>query len=179
MSVGVLGKRYASALMDLATAADSVDRIGRDLRDAAATYADSRELRSLFENPSFSQDVRRGILKEIAAQAKMHDHVRDLLQLLSDRHRMSSLPEIADAYDALAEQRSGRLRAEVVSATELPDSYYTELASALSGLTGKEVEVVKGTDPSLLGGVVTKIGDQVYDGSLRNRLAELQDELLK
>ena len=179
MTISILGKRYAKALYDLVAGAGSVDKAGRELADFANSFAESRDLRSVFENPSISHEARRRLLRELATQMGLGDHVRDLLQLLSDRRRMSHLPEIADAFQAMIEQRSGKVRAEVTTAAELPPGYYTELERVLSGVTGKQVVLTHKVDPSLLGGVVTRIGDQILDGSLKSRLSELKDELLR
>jgi F-type H+-transporting ATPase subunit delta len=179
VSVSVVGKRYARALLQLAVDANAVDRIGRDLRDFANSWQSSRELRAIFENPSIAQATRATILKDLAQSAGMHDHTRDLLRLLSDRQRLSYIGEVADAFDALAETRSGKLHAEVTSASELSPSYYAELQNALQAATGKPVVLVHKVDPSLVGGVVTKVGDRIFDGSLKSRLSELRDELLR
>jgi F-type H+-transporting ATPase subunit delta len=98
--------------------------------------------------------------------------------LLSDRQRLRHAPEVADAFEAMAEARSGRVRAEVTSATALSPAYVSELERTLSTVTGKQVVLSQKVDPSLIAGVVTRIGDHVYDGSLKSRLAELGDELL-
>ena len=179
MSISILGKRYAKAVYDLTGPAGTVDRAARELSDFAKSFSESRGLRSVFENPSVSHEARRRLLREIATQMGMSDHVRDLLLLLSDRRRMAHLPEVAEAFQAMIEQRSGKVRAEVTTAAELPPGYYTELERVLSGVTGKQVVLTHKVDPSLLGGVVTRIGDQILDGSLKSRLSELKDELLR
>jgi F-type H+-transporting ATPase subunit delta len=179
MSIGVVGKRYAGALLQLAIEAQAVDRIGVDLRDFAATWAQSRDLRAAFENPSVSQQTRATILRDIAQQTGMHDRTRDFLLLLSDRKRLGHLAEVSEAFDMLAEARSGKVRAEVRSASALPESYFRELERALRAATGRDVVVVHEVDPSLIAGVVTKVGDQIFDGSVKNRLVELRDELLR
>ncbi|MDH5675025.1 MAG: ATP synthase F1 subunit delta [Myxococcales bacterium] len=179
MSISVVGKRYASALLQLATEAKAVDRIGKDLSDFAASWKEAKDLRSVFENPGVSQSQRRAVLTDLARAATMHQYTRDTLMLLADRRRMRHVPEVAEAYQALSEARSGRVRAEVVSAAELPAGYYRELERTLREVTGKEVVLERSTDPSLIGGVVTRVGDQVFDGSIKNRLAELSDELLR
>jgi F-type H+-transporting ATPase subunit delta len=179
VTVSVLGKRYANALLNLAGDAQAVDQIGRDLRDFATAFESSKDLRNVFENPQISQQTRRQILKDLAASSGMHDKVRDTLSLLSDRSRIRNVAEVADAYEAMAEARSGRLRAEVTTATQLPDSYFTELERTLQQITGREVVLVRKVDPSLVGGVVARVGDQVFDGSLKNRLSELKSELLR
>ncbi|MBN1656130.1 MAG: ATP synthase F1 subunit delta [Deltaproteobacteria bacterium] len=177
MTVGILGKRYASALLQLAIESNAVERIGRDLSDFAATWKQSRELHAVFENPEFGIEVRRTIIRDIASQAGMNALVKNMLLLLSDRRRMRYILDIVDAYQTMAEERSGRVRADVITATDLPESYFAELEKTLQSIVGKQVRIVRKKDPELIGGVVTRIGDQVFDGSIRNRLIELKDEL--
>jgi F-type H+-transporting ATPase subunit delta len=178
MSVGVVGKRYAKALLQLAIEANAIERIGRDLRDFAASWEANRELRAAFENPNVSQRSRSDILRDIAQQTGMHEHARHLLLLLSDRQRLRYVTEVADAFDAMAEVRSGKVRAEVTTATALSPAYFAELERILSAVAGKQVVLVHKVDSSLIAGVVTRIGDQIFDGSVKSRLSELKHELL-
>jgi F-type H+-transporting ATPase subunit delta len=177
MTTSILGRRYAAALFALAEQAGSIDKVGQDLRDFAASFQSSRELRSVFENPSVGAQSRRQILRDIAAQSGMDPLVRDTLLLVSDRGRMGQVSDIASAYQMQAEARSGRVRAEVVTASELPEAYFQELQRTLERVTGKKVSVSRRVDASLLGGVVTRVGDQVFDGSLRHQLDGLVHEL--
>lgn len=179
MTVSVFGKRYANALLQLAVEGGSVDIIGRDLRDFAEAWETSKDLRDVFENPQVSQLTRRQIIRDLALQSGMHATVRDTLSLLSDRKRLRHVGEVADAYEAMAEARSGRLRAEITTAAELPAGYFAELEKTLREITGRDITLVRKVDPSLVGGVVARVGDQVFDGSLKNRLAELKTELLQ
>jgi F-type H+-transporting ATPase subunit delta len=179
MTVSVFGKRYANALLQLAVEGGSMDIIGRDLRDFARTWETSKDLRDAFENPQVSQLTRRQIIRDLAAQSGMHATVRDTLSLLADRKRLRHVGEVADAYEAMAETRSGRLRAEITTAAELSDAYFAELEKTLREITGRDITLVRKVDPSLVGGVVARVGDQVFDGSLKNRLAELKTELLQ
>lgn len=178
MSANVLGKRYAAALLHLADEAGVVERVAKDLSDLAATWAASEPLRQVFVNPKFNADVRRNVVRDVVSAAGAHKLVLDALLLLSDRQRIRYLSDVSAAYSELAEARTGTIRAEVISAAELPASYGDEVKKALEAATGKKVVVVRRTDPSLIGGVVTRVGDRVFDGSIRNRLAELKSELL-
>lgn len=177
MTTGILGRRYASALLSLAEQAGNVEKVGQDLRDFTSSWNDSRELRAAFENPIVGQEARQKILRDIAAESGMEALVRDTLLLVSDRNRMRHVGEIAEAFQILSEARSGRVRAEVVTASELPPAYYQELQRTLERVTGKKVSIAKQVDPSLLGGIVTRVGDQVFDGSLKHQLEELKGEL--
>jgi F-type H+-transporting ATPase subunit delta len=177
VSAGLIGQRYGSALLQLAIEANAIDRFGRELNEFSAMLKEGRELRALFENPAFSAETRRAFLREVATRMAMSTQVRNLLLLLSDRRRMRYLPDIVETFFALAEERSGKIRAEVTYASDLPEGYFFELSKVLEGLTGKQVTIVKKQDPSLIGGVVTRVGDRVFDGSIRNHLIEIRDEL--
>jgi F-type H+-transporting ATPase subunit delta len=177
MTTSILGRRYATALFSLAEQAGSIEKVGQDLRDFASSFHGSRELHNVFENPSIGVKQRQQILRDIAAQSGMDPLVRDTLLLVSDRGRMGQVEDIVSAYQAHAEARSGRVRAEVVTAAELPEAYFSELQKTLERVTGKKVSVARRVDPSLLGGVVTRVGDQVFDGSLKHQLEGLKHEL--
>jgi len=177
VSISILGRRYANALLALAAEQSTVDMVGRDLADFARVWDENKDLRTAFENPSVSLDARRKILREIAETSGMQPLLRDTLLLVSDRGRLSHLPEIAESYEVLAEERSGKVRAEVITATALPQEYFDTLRQTLERVTGRQVVVVSRVDASLIGGVVTRVGDQVFDGSVKHRLDELKQEL--
>jgi F-type H+-transporting ATPase subunit delta len=177
VKLSTLGRRYATALYTLADQAGQLEAARSSLRDFAATWENVRELRSVFENPSVSAETRRNVLRDIAQQSGMNPIVRDTLLLVSDRRRLPHLPEIVDAFEALAEKRAGHVRAEVVTATELSKEYFDGLQRTLEQATGKQVVLTTRVDPSIIGGVVARVGDRVYDGSIQYRLNELRDEL--
>jgi F-type H+-transporting ATPase subunit delta len=177
VTTSLIGRRYASALLALSEERSVTEVIGRDLRELAASWHDSRDLRNAFENPSVSLDSRRKILRELAEASGMNPLLRDTLLLLSDRGRMTHLPEVAEAFEILAAEKSGSVRAEVVSATELPAEYFEGLRRTLEQVTGKHVVVSSRVDASLIGGVVTRVGDQLFDGSVKHQLNQLKDEL--
>jgi F-type H+-transporting ATPase subunit delta len=100
------------------------------------------------------------------------------VNLLADKGRLGHLDDVLQALEQLAEAETGRVRVEVVSAKPLSDAYYARLVEKLQRVSDRKVVLVKREDPSLIGGVVTRVGDQVFDGSLSNRLSELRETLL-
>jgi F-type H+-transporting ATPase subunit delta len=176
-----VGKRYATALYELAEGkADEglVAKLGEDLRRVADAWEANEELRGVFQSPQFAVEQKREVARALAERLGAHAMVTNLAQILADRGRLVHIVEIADAYDRIAERRSGRIRAEVVSAIALPEEYYTRLTETLKQATGKDVVLVRREDPSLIAGVVTTVGGRVFDGSLKNRLRELRSELM-
>lgn len=178
MSASTLGRRYAKALLSLAEEQKQIEKIGRDLVDLMSTWNASDELRTVFENPTFSADVRTELLKSLTQKMGLSPLLSNLLRMLSDRRRMRFLPDLAEAYHELAEAKSGRVRAEVITAGDLPESYFTELQRTLESVTGKKVALVKRKDPSIIGGVVARVGDRVFDGSVRTRLSQIREGLV-
>lgn len=173
-----VGKRYATALYELAHESGAVDPIGKGLANFANAWASSEELRHVFENPQFSAEAKKQLVQTLAARIGAPPLLKNTLMMLSDRRRLKHIGEIAEAYRRIAERRSGSIRAEIVTASKLPDSYYAELVKRLEQTTGKKVVLVRREDPSLIGGVVTTVGGRVFDGSLKNRLRELRTKLL-
>lgn len=178
MIAGAVARRYSKALLELATERGDVERMVVELAALAQSWDESRELRSVFHNPSFDGEVRRRVIDALAERMGVSVAVKNTLCILSDRRRMRHLPGIASAFTSLAEARTGSVKAEVITATELPEGYYFELQRTLEAVTGRRVRLVRSQDPSLIAGVVTRVGDRVIDGSVKNRLAELEDELL-
>jgi F-type H+-transporting ATPase subunit delta len=177
MSIGALGKRYARAILELATEADQLDLVGRELSEFAAQYAGSSELQALFASPSVTPAVRKAVLADVLQSTGVSLLTRNSILYVADGGRLAALPAIARSYNELAEQTSGVVRAEVTSAAPLSDAYYAQLHKTLEQVTGHRVTLDKKTDPSLIAGVVTRVGDKVLDGSIRARLADLKDSL--
>ncbi len=177
MSSLALGRRYAKALIGLAEEAGSVDAVGQELRAFCAVWNESKELRELFENPAIPADASRQVLAKLAERLRLSGPVRNALFILADRKRLRFVPEVTEAFQNLSEARGGQVRATVTTATELPESFFGRLRRTLHEATGKEVVLTQRVDPSLVAGVVAQVGGKVFDGSVRNRLQEMKEEL--
>jgi F-type H+-transporting ATPase subunit delta len=173
-----VARRYAKALFELGVDAGTLPALVSEVQAIADAYAESSELRSALQNPLVAHAAKRAILSEIADLAKASTIVKNAILLIGDRRRMHALPAIAQLLHEMSDLREGVLRAEVTTATRLGDAYYARLQAQLEKMTGKRVVIDKKEDPSLVAGVVTRIGDTVIDGSLRTRLHEMTLALL-
>lgn len=179
MVSGSLARRYARAFVQLGVSAGNLDQLGADLRKFAAAMKSSAELVSSLTNPAIRRADRRKVIDALLAHFKAAAATKNLVTVLLDGERIATLPMISREVDAMIEARAGRVSAEVSSATELTPAQLAQLTTVLERLSGKKIDVVKRVDPSLIGGVVAKVGDVVYDGSLRSQLHLLRDELTK
>lgn len=178
MSNATISRRYAKALLELAEEAKQTPAVHKALAAFAETWASSDTLRDLFENPSVSAESRGKVLDQVATRLAAPPLLKNTLKLLADRGRMALLPELAAAFNGLAQTATGQVEAEVTTASPMPEKYYLELQKVLEKVTGKKVLVVRKQDPSIIAGVITRVGDKVFDGSVRNRLTELKEQLL-
>ncbi|MGE0547979.1 MAG: ATP synthase F1 subunit delta [Kofleriaceae bacterium] len=179
MVTGSLARRYARAVMQLGTQGGNLDRISNDLRTLAKAMRESPELVSSLTNPAIRRADRKKVVDALLQRVIAQPQTKNLVLLLLDGERMSSLPAISRELDAMVEAKGGRVTAEIVSAKPLDPSQLSQITAALEKLSGKKVDATRREDPSLLGGVVAKVGDKVYDGSLRTQLRNLRDELTK
>lgn len=178
MVTGSLARRYARAVLALGQAHGNLDQLGAELRTLARAMKESVELVSSLTNPAIRRADRRRVIDALLQRVGASPHTKHLVYILLDGERLASLPSISREVDAMIEARSGRISAEVTSARPLEAGELGQITAALEQLSGKQVSVTRREDPSLLGGVVAKMGDTVYDGSLRTQLRNLRDELI-
>lgn len=178
MSALALGRRYAGALLELAMENNALDAVRKDVAALRSAWEGSEELRQFVRNPSLPRALAKQTAVALLDRIGAHTLTRNTVAFLADRGRLAQLPDVLDALDLLAEARSGQVRAEVTVAVPMPDTYYDELRRKLEAITKTRVVLDKKEDPSLIGGVVARVGDLVFDGSLKNRLDELKETLL-
>ncbi len=179
MSAGSLSRRYARAVMDLAVAKGMVDKLGHDLRALATAYKTSPELAAVLANSSFPKAQRKAILDAVLVRIGAIDLLKTTTALLLDKERLAIIPDLAREIDAMIEARAGKVAAEVTSAVELTPAQLAQVTASLERMSGKKVVITRKVDPALLGGIVAKVGDVVYDGSARTQVRTLRDQLAK
>jgi F-type H+-transporting ATPase subunit delta len=179
LTAGTVARRYARALADVAAAGGELERVQGELEGFDRLLADRREVGQFLRNPGVPRPAAIQAADRIAEAMGAGALTRRFLRLLLQAGRLEALRPILDAYAALADQRLGRLRAEVVTAVALPEAQLAQLRERLGQVTGRQVYLTVRQDPSLLGGLVTRIGSQVYDGSLKTQLARMRHALLE
>ena len=169
--------QYANALADIALAQGAAGPALKQLADFGGAYAESPELRTFLASPAVTIEDKHGVIEKIVARLGASKIIRNFLFLIADNRRTAILPETVAAFEQVVRQRQGLAEAEVSSAVELSAGQKAELAKAMERLTGKKIEAKYSIDRELLGGAVVRVGDTIYDGSLRGRLNEMREHL--
>jgi F-type H+-transporting ATPase subunit delta len=174
-------RRYATAIVEsAATQGEAVlEQVTRDLEEFSAMVDGSQDLRHVLLNPIFTAKERTGALGAVLARVTLSDLSRRLLILLGERNRVSLLADVARNVRRLADQRAGRVRAEIEAAAPLTAEAKELLRRALERRTGRTVEMTVTVDPKLLGGLRARVGSMVLDGTLRSQLDGLREQLLR
>jgi len=169
--------QYANAMADVALVQGVAEPASKQLHDFGAAYAESTELRTFLASPAVSLEAKHAVLETIVARLGASKIIRNFLFVLTDHRRTQLIPEVVTAFHQVIRYRQGIAEAEISSAIELTGAQKKEMAATLAQLTGKKIEAKYALDPALLGGVVVRIGDTIYDGSLRSRLNEMRARL--
>jgi F-type H+-transporting ATPase subunit delta len=178
VSQAAISERYARAIFELASETGDLSAVTEQIRKFAETFASSAELQTALSNPSVGEASRDGILKDIGASIGASTTTINAIRLMARRGRLSALPDVATMLTTLADEKAGVIRATVTSAKPLPESYYQNLTRELEQRTSRKILLERKEDPTLLAGIITRIGDHTIDGSVRGRLAALERQLL-
>ena len=177
ISHGLFARRYAGVLFDVVEPRGRTAKALEDANALAATVAGSLELRQVLENPSIAIAKKHAIADAIAAQLGVGEEVRRMLDLLADRDRLGAIGEVAAAFVDRVNEARRTVEADVVTAAPLTDDRRAALAQALGRAAACEVTIRERVDPSIIGGVVARVGSLVFDGSVVRQIERLKERL--
>ena len=167
---------YAAAIFEVAKAEGELERVGDELFRIARAFESSSELRAALTDRRLPLERKQGIIDDLLG-GKTSSLAVNLVNFVVGVGMASDLPAIADRLAERAAAERNKVLAEVRTALELDDETIGRLGESLSRATGKDVEVKTVVDPSIVGGIVAKVGDIVIDGSLSHRMQELRETL--
>lgn len=174
MTSGVAG-RYATALFEIARDGNLLDEVERDIRELETIHANSADFREILANPVYSREEQGRALAAIAAAAGLGPTVTSTLGLMARNRRLFVLPDLVGQVKALIAAHRGEVTAEVTAAKKLTKEQTEALAATLKKSVGSEVKLDVTVDPSLIGGMVVKVGSRMIDTSIRAKLGRLQN----
>ena len=169
-----MASRYASSLFDLASEAGSLDEVEKELGRVEAMLQDSADLRRLVASPVFSADDQLRAISAIADKAGFKGLVGNFLRVVARNRRLFALPGMIAAFRRLAAEARGEVAADVTSAHALDAGQQAELKQTLKSVAGKDVTLNLTVDPSILGGLIVRVGSRQIDTSLKTKLNSLK-----
>jgi F-type H+-transporting ATPase subunit delta len=172
-----VARRYAKALLLIGKEDGQAEIYKEELDTFSVLMSSSKELEQAICNPLYDTAGRKKVLQVIIEQLELSGLVRAFLLLLFDKGRIGFIESVNEFYQKLADEFKGVARASLVSATELSDETVEKIRGSLSKMTGKDVKLEVEQDPTLIGGIVTKIGDLVLDGSIKTQLLNMRESL--
>ncbi len=172
--VSGIAERYAGSLYELAVQSSAVDKVEADLSRFEALLSESDDLARMIKSPVFSAEEQFKAIVAIADKAGISGLVGNFLRVVAQNRRLFAVPSMIKAFRAIAAEARGEVSADVTSAHPLSAAQQDELKATLKGVTGKDVAINAIVDPSLLGGLVVKVGSRQIDTSLRTKLNSLK-----
>ncbi len=169
--------RYAKALLDVSIKEADPVKAEPELASFVEIYQANEDLRRALANPAVPVKAKRGIIEELSARIKPSRPVAKLMLLLADRDRLELLPDLLHSYREKLMDYEQVVRAEIISAMPLPEQQARQLQDTLARVTGRTVRMTSRVDPSLIGGLVARVGSTVYDGSIATQLERMKDTL--
>lgn len=177
MTGSMVAKRYALALFQLAKEQQLLEKVGEELRIVKEVLFVNDELKAILKSPKVLKDKKKEILTE--AFGSLNTYVLNTLMLLIDRHREDEMVAVAEEFIELSNEEKGIEEADVYTIRPLTDEEKSALSSSFAAKIGKKsLQIENIVDSELLGGIKIRIGNQIYDGSLRGKLDRLERKLL-
>ncbi|MCK4546653.1 MAG: ATP synthase F1 subunit delta [Candidatus Eisenbacteria sp.] len=174
---GLVGRRYASALLAAALEGNAVDRVEKDLNSIKEIWEQNPDLGRLLENPDMRLEEKRQFLDRVFPES-LDGLVRRFLEFLLEKKRIEFLVSAALEFHELAKEMRNQCEAHVTSISALTDPQRQGLREALARLTGKDVHLVEKVDPEVIGGLRVRMKDRVIDRTVRSELVQLRENLL-
>jgi F-type H+-transporting ATPase subunit delta len=178
MSVTTIANRYARALADVIIERRETNEVVAELNKFAQMMAGHSQLRDVFASPVLAAERKRAVLNELLARMSLRQTTANFLQLLLSNSRLHDLDQMLRALSNELDARTNIVSAEITTAREISEQEQSMLRDKLKAATGKEVRLQFRADPAIIGGVVTRIGSLVYDGSIKSQLAQMKQRLM-
>ena len=177
MSVQAVARRYAKALTDVVLAHNEAREVQADVTGWAAMLAANTDLVEVFRNPVLAYDQKRKVLNALVARTHVRPTTANFLQVLLRNHRLTDLAVINEAFARALDERAGVVSAQVTTARPVSHQAQENLRARLTLLTGRNVRLEFAVNEALIGGIVTRIGSTLYDGSVRTRLQQIKQQM--
>jgi F-type H+-transporting ATPase subunit delta len=177
MSLLTIARRYAKALADVTIAQGEAREVQAELKVWEQLINSNANLVEVIRNPTIALDQKRRVLNQLIERARPRPTTANFLKVLLQNQRLTELGPINRKFEEVLDERAGMVAAEVTTARPVSEAAKDQLRTTLSSLTARKVRVTFATDPDLIGGLVTRVGSTVYDGSVRNKLQQIKEKM--
>ncbi len=179
MSITTIANRYAKALADVIMDRGQTLAVADEVKAFTRLVEENPELRDVFASPVIALDRKKAVLNEVLARMQFKPTTNNFLQLLLTNQRLHHIDVVRASLMKELDERAGVVSADVTTARTLATTEQEHLLNQLQTATGKRVRVNFKIDPEIIGGVVTRVGSLIYDGSIKNQLALMKQQLAK
>lgn len=177
--IRVIAKRYAKALVELAEEQKTSEKISQDLRAFVGAMDSQPAVDKLFRSPAVTPEDKKAVIHEIAQRMNLQPTTARFIEFLAENGRIRYIREVQQAFEDLLAERQNRVVVELTSATAMNNGYLSDIKGRLERITGKNIDIKTQIDTSLIAGVKAKIGSVIYDGSIRNQLNRMREQMGK
>jgi F-type H+-transporting ATPase subunit delta len=178
LSIQTVARRYATALADVVTARGEARQVQEELSAWEMMMNANPMLMEVFSNPTIPYEQKSKVLASLIERVRLRPTTANFLQVLLRNQRLTELTEVNRRFSQVLDERSGVVSAEVTTARPVPESQQEALRAKLAAMTGKQVRLSFTTDEELIGGLVTRIGSTIYDGSVRTQLQQVKERMM-
>lgn len=176
--IRVIAKRYANALVQLAEEKKIVDKTKADLAAFVQAVETLPALQKLFASPVFTPENKKSVIKDLAGKLGMQATTQRFVEHLAETGRIRHVKDVNEAFLELLAERTNRAMARLTTATPVKPADLADIKKKLEALTGKQVDIDARVDASLIGGAKAQIGSTIYDGTIKNQLAKMRNQLM-
>jgi F-type H+-transporting ATPase subunit delta len=178
LSLQAVARRYAVALADVVTSRGESLEVRDELSTWESLMQANPQLSEVFRHPTIPHEQKRGVLNELIKRARARPTTANFLQVLLQNHRLADLSEVNRQFVQELDRRAGVVNAKVTTARPVSSEMQEALRARLAEVTGSKVRLEFGVDNDLIGGVVTRIGSTLYDGSVRGQLQQMKRKMI-
>jgi F-type H+-transporting ATPase subunit delta len=178
LSLQTVARRYASALADVVIERREEREVQKEIELWASMIDSNPQLKVVFANPTVLYDDKRSVIEELISRTRVRETTASFLRVLLRNQRLAQLPEVAERFGQILDERAGVVAAEITTARPISEELKKSLHDTLASVTGRTVRLTFATDEAIIGGLVARIGSTVFDGSVENNLERLADGLV-
>ena len=176
--IRIIAKRYARALVELSEEKKTVDNTRADLAAFVGAVDAVPSMQKLFASPVFTPEDKKAVIKDLAGKLSMQPTTQRFLEYLAETGRIRYVKDVNEAFQEILTERQNRAAVRLTTAVAINSGDLADIKQKLEGLTGKQVDIDSRVDATLIGGAKAQIGSTIYDGTIKNQLNEMRNQLL-